>query len=157
LVKIFEEETMSRLSVLVIGVLMLAAAGCGSSSAAPDPNAPKPSNAGGVGEAVTLQGDAANGEQIFATTCAPCHGPQGTGSVLNDGAEEPEVPALNPIEDAFKNSDTGVFAANLDLFLEHGSTPAGTPSRIMMAYGDNQLLTPQQIADVIAYIISLNK
>ena len=48
-------------------------------------------------------------------------------------------------------------ATNLDLFLEHGSTPEGPgPTFSMPAWGDKKLLTPQQIADVIAYVISLN-
>jgi len=148
---------MKKIKYLIILIFVVLLAGCGAKSPAPDSNAPKPSNPGGVGTAVTLKGDVANGEKIFAAQCAPCHGPQGTGGVINEGGEEEEVPGLNPIEDAFKNSDAGVFAANLDVFIEHGSTPAGNPSRIMQAYGDNGLLKPQEIADVIAYIISLNK
>ena len=55
-------------------------------------------------------------------------------------------------------ADLKTFATNLDLFLEHGSTPEGTnPTFSMPAWGDKKLLTPQQIADVIAYVISLNK
>lgn len=49
-----------------------------------------------------------------------------------------------------------MFASNLDLFIEHGSIPAGEPTRTMMAYADLGLLEPQMIADVIAYIIRLN-
>ena len=46
---------------------------------------------------------------------------------------------------------------NLDLFLEHGSTPEGpNPKETMPAWGDTKKLTPQQIADVIAYVMSLN-
>ena len=42
--------------------------------------------------------------------------------------------------------------------MEHGSTPEGSnPILTMPAWGDKMLLTPQQIADVIAYMISLNK
>ena len=41
--------------------------------------------------------------------------------------------------------------------IEHGAKPAGSnPERSMPAFGDRKMLTPQQIADVIAYIISLN-
>ncbi len=54
------------------------------------------------------------------------------------------------------NTDKKVIAANLDLFIEHGSAPEGNATRMMMAYGDLKLLEPQEIADVIAYIISLN-
>jgi mono/diheme cytochrome c family protein len=56
------------------------------------------------------------------------------------------------------NADPKVFATNIDLFIEHGSTPEGdNPAKTMKALGDEKKLTPQQIADVIAYVISLNK
>jgi mono/diheme cytochrome c family protein len=46
----------------------------------------------------------------------------------------------------------------LDLYIEHGSKPEGdNPTKLMAGFGDQQLLTQQQIADVIAYIMSLNK
>ncbi|HEX9018228.1 MAG TPA: hypothetical protein VF806_03525, partial [Anaerolineaceae bacterium] len=59
------------------------------------------------------------------------------------------------------NTDAKVFAQNIDLFVEHGSTPeakqGATPAQSMVAFGDNKTLAPQEIADVIAYVISLNK
>jgi mono/diheme cytochrome c family protein len=56
------------------------------------------------------------------------------------------------------SSDYETFAYNIDLFIQHGSTPAGpNPSVAMPAWGDSGVLTQQQIADVIAYIISLNQ
>ena len=56
------------------------------------------------------------------------------------------------------NPDPKLFAMNVDLFVEHGSTPAGpNPTFSMIAWGDKKLLTAQQIADVIAYVMSLNK
>ena len=49
------------------------------------------------------------------------------------------------------------FVTNLDLFVQHGSTPAGPgPTFSMPPWGDSGKLTQQQIADVIAYVISLN-
>jgi mono/diheme cytochrome c family protein len=55
------------------------------------------------------------------------------------------------------SSDSGVFATNIDLFVEHGSVPEGPSPLIMMPpFGDSDLLTDQQIADVIAYIMDLN-
>jgi len=140
-----------------IGLLLVLvfAAGCGKSQPTPDPNAPKPSNPGGVGKAVALKGDSGDGASIFSQNCAVCHGDLGKGGVANPGAEE-DVPTLNPIDPALKNSNLEVFAMNLDLFIEHGSSPAGTPAKIMLAFGDQGILTPQQIADVIAYIIRLN-
>ncbi len=108
------------------------------------------------GPAINLTGNAANGATIFAANCASCHGPQGKGGVPNPGSADGTVPPLNPIDPAIANQDPKVFARNVDLFVEHGSTPEGTPALKMPAWGDNKLLTPQQIADVIAYIISLN-
>lgn len=140
--------------LVVLALLLLAACG-GSTAITPDPNAPKPSNPGGTGKALTLTGDAVAGAEIFSTTCAGCHGVEGKGGVQNPGGEE-DVPALNPA-DEFYNADAAVFAANLDLFIEHGSTPGGKPALVMDSYGDKDTLTDQQIADVIAYIISLNK
>ena len=124
---------------------------------------PKPSEEGPAGKAIGLTGDAKNGAVIFSTikindkSCATCHGPDGKGAVVNAGANAKTVPALNPINPALKDKDPKVYATNVDLFIEHGSTPLGTnPQLTMPAWGDGKSLTPQQIADVIAYVISLN-
>jgi mono/diheme cytochrome c family protein len=54
--------------------------------------------------------------------------------------------------------DYKTFAYNLDLFLQNGSIPPGESAVDMMpAWGAQKALTQQQIADVIAYIISLNQ
>ncbi len=118
----------------------------------------RPSNPGGPGEAVNLTGDASSGTQIFQTNCIPCHGPQGAQGVPNPGTEDGTVPVLNPIDATMVSSDYKTFASNIDLFIQHGSTPAGpNPSISMPAWGDQGALTQQQIADVIAYLISLNQ
>ena len=118
----------------------------------------RPSNAGGPGEAINLTGDPKAGADIFSSICYSCHGDLGKGGVPNPGSTDGTVPPLNPIDPTLKNSDYKTFATNLDLFLEHGSTPEGTsPLKSMPAFGDNKTLTPQQIADVIAYVISLNQ
>ena len=117
----------------------------------------RPSNPGGPGAAITLTGDAKAGAVLFATNCKVCHGETGTGGVSNPGSSDGTVPTLNPIDDTLKNANPVLFATNLDLFIEHGSTPAGDqPQRSMPAWGDQKLLNSQQIADVIAYVISLN-
>jgi mono/diheme cytochrome c family protein len=117
----------------------------------------RPSNAGGPGAAVGLTGDAKSGQQIYSANCAVCHGPDGTGGVANPGSADGTVPALNPIDSTLISSDPKTYATNLDLFLEHGSTAEGNnPTFAMPAWGDKNLITQQQIADVIAYIISLN-
>ena len=118
----------------------------------------RPSNPGGPGPAVDLQGDINKGKDIYVTNCEYCHAAEGKGGLPNPGTTDGTVPALNPIDPTLVNPDYKTFAYNLDLFIEHGSVPEGNePTRSMPPWGDNKALSPQQIADVIAYIISLNK
>ncbi len=122
------------------------------------PGIPRPSNPGGAGLAITLTGDIKSGEQIFAQNCTACHASKGTGGIQNPGSTDGTVPALNPIDENIKNANFTTFVYNIDLFVEHGSTPQGTsPELVMTDWGDSGKLLPQQIADVIAYVISLNK
>ncbi len=117
----------------------------------------RPSTPGGPGPAVNLTGNVASGTQLFSANCQVCHGAEGKGGNPNPGATDPTIPALNPIDPTMKDTAPKTFATNIDLFIEHGSTPAGpSPTFSMPAWGDKALLTPQQIADVIAYIMSLN-
>lgn len=147
-----------------LGAATLPSAGNGTSPAetaaaqgAPEAVA-RPSNPGGPGPAVNLVGDAASGQQLFVANCEQCHNPEGKGGYPNPGSDDGTVPALNPVDPTLKSADYKEFATNLDLFIEHGSKPAGpNPARSMLPWGDKGLLTPQEIADVIAYVISLNK
>ncbi|MGB8647083.1 MAG: c-type cytochrome [Anaerolineae bacterium] len=127
-------------------------------TAAPVVQALRPSNGNLTGgPALGLTGDAGNGAAIFAKSCKGCHGANGQGGVANQGAASGTIPALNPVVPDLKSADFKTFAYNLDLFIEHGSTPAGNnPLATMPAWGDTAKLTAQQIADVIAYIINLN-
>jgi mono/diheme cytochrome c family protein len=119
---------------------------------------PEPSNPGPPGAAVNLTGDPTSGAAIFKTNCSSCHGDQGTGGVNNPGSTDGTVPPLNPIDPLLKDPDLKIFATNIDLFIQHGSAPEGpSPFRNMPAWGDSNALTQQQIADVIAYVIGLNK
>ncbi len=118
---------------------------------------PRPSNPGGPGDAINLTGDPNSGAQIFATNCVTCHNAQGKGGIPNPGSDAGSCPALNPINPALKSSDHMTFVTNFDLFIQHGSTPAGPgPINTMPPWGDSGKMTQQQIADVIAYVISLN-
>ncbi len=118
----------------------------------------KPSNPGGTGPAVNLTGNAQAGVPLFGENCAACHGPEGLSGIPNPGSEDGTVPNLNPIDPTIANPDPKVFAQNVDLFIEHGSIPSGSgPQIVMPSFGDSKLLTPQQIADIIAYVISLNQ
>ena len=117
----------------------------------------RPSNAGPAGAAATMKGEAQTGAKLFATNCLPCHGAKGKGGVPNPGSTDGTVPPLNPIDPTLVSKDAKTFAYNLDLFLQNGSTPEGThPAIAMPAWGKDKLLTQQQIADLIAYVMSLN-
>jgi mono/diheme cytochrome c family protein len=106
----------------------------------------------GTGEAVNLTGDPVAGKQVYDGYCASCHGPEGAGGVANPGSDDGTVPALKPLDEEFNS------VAAMDLVIEHGSIPDGDDSATAMtAFGDKGLLKPQQIADVIAYILELNK
>jgi cytochrome c len=151
------KNTLSIALVSLLAIILLTACGA-SATATPDVDAAKPSNTGGPGKALSLTGDVKNGEKVFADKCAVCHGDQGKGGVTNPGSDDTTIPALNPIDETLINKDPKVFAANVDLFIEHGSTPEGdNPTKVMLPFGDTQILQPQEIADVIAYVISLNK
>lgn len=120
----------------------------------------RPSNPGGPGNAIYLTGNVENGKQIFVANCQLCHGEEGKGGYPNPYSADGTVPALNPIDPTLVDSDYQTFATNIDLFIEHGSVPeavGGMPDRSMPAWGDRGALSSQQIADVISYIISLNK
>ena len=67
------------------------------------------------------------------------------------------MPPLNPIDETLVNADAKIFFDNVDLFVEHGSVPGGdSPLLIMPNFGDGKLLTPQQIADIVQYVMLLN-
>lgn len=117
----------------------------------------QPSNPGGPGPAIGLTGDLKAGEKVYVDNCQKCHGEKGVGGIENPGSDDGTIPPLSPIDETMVSKDPKVFATNIDLFVEHGSKPEGdNPKEIMAAWGDDKKLTPQQIADVIAYVISLN-
>lgn len=154
-------KKLSMLTLIIFVLLTIVLSACaqkkvGDNSGTSD--VAKPSNGGGPGQAINLTGDAKAGQQVFNDNCTACHGDQGKGGVPNPGSTDGTIPPLNPIDTSLKNSDYKTFATNIDLFIEHGSTPDGNnPSLQMKPFGDQKLLTSQQIADVIAYVISLNK
>lgn len=147
---------------VVLFGLMFAACGTqpapvASVASGPTAEPARPSNPGGPGAAISLTGDPKAGAVIFTTNCQTCHGDQGKGGVINTGSTDGTIPPLNPIDASLVSADPKVYATNLDLFLQHGSTPAGDkPAKQMAPWGDSGTLTQQQIADVIAYVMSLN-
>ncbi len=153
----FNRSTIRWITLLAMLLMIFSLTACGGNSNPEAGEPAKPSNPGGPGEAVNLTGDAANGKVIYEANCVACHAAEGKGGVANPGALE-NVPELNPIDPTLVSSDMKTYVTNLDLFLEHGSTPEGdSPTLIMLKFGDDKLLKPQEIADVIAYVISLNK
>jgi disulfide bond formation protein DsbB len=89
-------------------------------------------------------GDPANGEAIFAGTCATCHGPDAEG-----------IPGLGlPLVDSeFVRSMTD---AELIAFIEAGRQASdGTTGVAMPPKGGNPSLTNQDIADVVAFLSTL--
>lgn len=126
--------------------------------APPQGEVARPSNPGGPGEAINLTGDTTAGQKVYADHCLVCHGEQGIGNVLNPGSDDETIPPVNPIDSTLVSPDYKIYAYNIDLFLENGSIPPGpNPVFTMPAWGAKSALTQQQLADVIAYIISLNK
>lgn len=123
----------------------------------PTPEPAQPSFPGGPGQAASLSGDASKGRPEFGMYCASCHGPEGVQGIPNPGSDDGSVPPVNPIDPTIANSDPSIFAKNLDLFIQHGSIPEGPAPQILMpSFGDSNMLSQQEIADIIAYVISLN-
>jgi len=112
---------------------------------------------GETGEAANIIGSAEHGGLLFGTNCASCHGPEGTDKVSNPGSTDGTVPPLNPIDRDLYNADPKTFAKNIDLYIQHGSRPEGPkPQLSMLPFGDTNALTQEQIADIEAYIESMN-
>jgi mono/diheme cytochrome c family protein len=112
------------------------------------------------GAAAGIRGSAAAGQVVYVQNCLVCHAAEGKGGVPNPGSDDGTVPPLNPIDPGFTaaaKGDPATFARAIDLFLQHGSRPAGpNPVFSMIPWGDQNKLTQQQIADVEAYLMQLN-
>jgi len=112
---------------------------------------------GQKGKAATIIGSVDHGAILFGKNCSSCHGIRGTGGIANTGSKDGKVPPLNPIDRDEFSSDPNVFAAKIDLYIQHGSRPEGrNPVFSMLSFGDTNALTQQQIADLEAYILHLN-
>jgi len=111
-----------------------------------------------IGLAAFIKGSPEYGEDLYNKYCLSCHGVHGKKGIENTGSSEGIVPSINPIAKTFYNNDPAVFAQNIDKIIQHGSLPEGdNPSLKMEAYGDKLVLTQQQISDIEAYILKLNK
>lgn len=112
---------------------------------------------GAPGEAASIIGNVVVGRKLFVNNCASCHGAEGKGGEPNYGSKQGVVPALNPINKALFSEKPQQFADNIDKFIQHGSVPNGAnPELKMFDYGDSNSLTQPQIANIEAYILSIN-
>lgn len=87
-------------------------------------------------------GDAAKGRELFVQNCARCHGPAGQGALQTS---------------AFV---AGRSDAELIAFLQIGrppTDPLNTTGVAMPPRGGNPALTDEQLADIVAYIRSLQR
>lgn len=121
--------------------------GASSSSSASDPASEQTAPATQVAAAPAAP-SAERGQQLFASTCTGCHGPQGQG-----------IPHLG------KDLQTSQFAAGLSDaqlvdFITQGrptSDPLNTTHVAMPPKGGNPALSPQDISDIVAYVRELQK
>jgi ubiquinol-cytochrome c reductase cytochrome b subunit len=109
------------------------------------------------GRAAYVIGGAKRGAKLFAQNCAACHGHEGKSILPNPGSAEGKVPDLNPIDRDLYDSDPQSFAENIDRYIQHGSVPEGkSPAIRMPAFGETNSLTQPEIANIEAYVMSLN-
>ena len=144
-----KEKTMAAASTGSVMAAALGQAPAAVTSAGPQ---------GEQGMAANIIGSADHGVILFEKTCFACHGPQGTGKIVNPGSKDGTVPPLNPIDRDEFSEDPKTFAGKIDRYIQHGSRPEGpNPQFSMLPFGDTNALTQQQIADLEAYIMRLNE
>jgi len=128
--------------IALLAVLVLALAACGGGDEGADDG-----GSSGTDAPSGVTGDVGAGEEVFAGTCATCHGPDARGI---DGLGKD----LHSNEFVASMSDAEMVA-----FLEEGR-PAGDPANDtgvdMPPKGGNPSLTEQDLYDVVAYIRTLD-
>jgi disulfide bond formation protein DsbB len=131
-----------RLTILVIaGAVLLTA--CGGSDSGDDGD----SGGSETTAPAALVGDAARGLALYDGTCSACHGPGGIGV---EGLGKPWVDSV------FISSQTD---AGMIAFIEVGrpvDDPENTTGIIMPPKGGNPALSDQDMADIVAYMRTIN-
>ena len=95
------------------------------------------------------EGDAAKGKEIFAKSCATCHGATGKGDGAAAAALNPKPKDLSDKAYVSKLDDKYLF----DIMAKGGPSVGKSP--LMPPFGGN--LKEQDIKDVVAFIRSLTK
>ena len=140
-------KMMLRLFLLLL-VGMLALSACGGDSETNEPAAEEENGESAEEEEeAEVAGDAAAGETLFAGTCVSCHGVDAKG-----------LPGLG------KDMTTSEFIASqtdaeLIAFIKTGrptGDPANTTGVDMPPKGGNPALDDEDIADIVAYIRTIN-
>ncbi|MCC6167409.1 MAG: cytochrome c [Caldilineaceae bacterium] len=134
-----------RLLPLLILAVALVLGGCGRDKAEEQaPAATQQANSAEANQAEEVAaGDPVKGKELFATTCAACHGPAGEG-----------------VQGLGKDMTTSTFIADqsdaeLLAFIKVGRAPTdplNTTGVLMPPKGGNPALTDEQLMDIIAYI-----
>lgn len=142
---------MKRISLLLFGLLFaLTLAACGGDEGPTPTTAPQVAAAsdGSAAVAAPAAGDAAEGKQVFSTTCAACHGPAGEG-----------------VQGLGKDMTTSEFVAGLSdeeliAFIKVGrriDDPLNTTGVDMPPKGGNPALSDDQLLDIVAFMRSIHK
>jgi len=129
------------------------------STASASPSSAPPATDAPAASAIVVKmiGDPKHGAILFDLDCAKCHGKNGEGKVPNPGSQAGVVSPLAPISRGLFSDDSVVFAENIDRFIQHGATPPGpAPVLQMPAFGTTHSLTLPEIANIEAYVLSLN-
>lgn len=117
------------------------------------PLAPTPAKKG-FGQAINMIGSVSGGRALYDEFCIQCHGPQGNTHV-SGFKPVAGVPPLRPMKKALYSKDPELFVRHIDMFIQHGTVnPENGPD--MPAFGDTEALTQPEIADIEAYVLSLN-
>jgi mono/diheme cytochrome c family protein len=156
------DQAINQLVDYLLGLKQKSAAAAGALSAAvvsqPPAAGTSPGPHGETGMAANIIGSADHGAILFGKTCSSCHGSEGRGKIVNPGSKDGFVPLLNPIDQDEFSPDAKTFARKIDRYIQHGSRPEGpNPQFSMLSFGDTNALTQPQIADLEAYIMSLNE
>lgn len=142
------DRNVTRVLVISIGILLLAACGGGSEQ----PADAAPSNAAAIAaESQTASVDPAaqiaHGKQIFQSTCAACHGETGKG----DG---PGSAALDPKPRDFSNDEymSGLTDTEIRNTIKYGGAIKGMPQM-----PSHPQFSEEDLNAVVAYVRTLHK